>query len=219
MPRRSPARRLQRGQRRCWRGPWWPQRPPRGWIPRKPLAMRWTLLAGHLPWCACASDGGGCVPLQTRARRQMNQHLIFPRSLSRCRHVIYGVRFPHIGRPCFLTSLSLPHHTPYRWWWGCWSWVRCRYFPTFPHPTLQGVVRPCGGGGGTGDSTSNFVEAVAAAGDSTAKIVGAVATAGALPTSMHGRSLALSSLWITVTNARDAIHCFNKPYPVCTVVR
>jgi hypothetical protein len=54
-------------------------------------------------------------------------------------------------------------------------------------------VRPCGGGGGTGDSTSNFVEAVAAAGDSTAKFVGAVATAGALPSSMHGRSLALSS--------------------------
>jgi hypothetical protein len=77
--------------------------------------------------------------------------------------------------------------------------------------------RQYGGGGGTSDSTSNFVEAVATAGDSTAKFVGTVATAGALPTSMHGRSLPLSSLWITVTNARDAIHCFNRPYPVSTV--
>ena len=48
--------------------------------------------------------------------------------------------------------------------------------------------------GGTGDSTSNFVEAVAIAGDSTAKFVGAVATAGILPTSMHGPSLPLSSV-------------------------
>jgi hypothetical protein len=45
---------------------------------------------------------------------------------------------------------------------------------------LKGVERQYGGGGGTGDSTSNFVEAVAIAGDSTAKFVGAMATAGAL---------------------------------------
>jgi hypothetical protein len=66
--------------------------------------------------------------------------------------------------------------------------------PRFPHPTLQGVERQYGSGGGTGNSTSNFVEAVATAGDSTAKFVGAVATEGILPTSMHGPSLPLSSV-------------------------
>jgi hypothetical protein len=45
---------------------------------------------------------------------------------------------------------------------------------------LKGVERQYGGGGGTGDSTSNFVEAVAIAVDSPAKFVGAMATAGAL---------------------------------------
>ena len=114
--------------------------------------------------------------MQTRARCRMIQHLIFPRSWSRCRHVIHGVRFPQLGKTHFLTSLS-PHH----------------------------------GGGGTGDSTSNFVEAVATAGDSTAKFVGAVATAGILPTSMHGPSLPLSSLCMTMTSAPNSIHCFNNP--------
>src|ERR1700738_416510 len=105
----------------------------------------------------------------------MIQHVIFPRSLSRCRHVIQWVRFPQPGKTYFLTSLS-PHH----------------------------------GGDGTGVSTSNCVEAVATAGDSTAKFVGAVATAGILPTSMHGPSLPLSSLCMTMPNAPDSIHCFNS---------
>jgi hypothetical protein len=39
---------------------------------------------------------------------------------------------------------------------------------------MQDVKRQYGGGGGTGHSTSNFVEAVATAGDSTAKFVGAL---------------------------------------------